>query len=373
MAKRMIKASYLNSGIPIQAVSPSYQMARRTIVPTLLDLFANSSIPCTYNKTDHELYIPGWNGIMWIGSGDNPDSLKGPNLAAAYIDEPFIQDREVFEQMNARVRHPQAKLREIGLTGTPEQLNWGYDLTLDNNIDIGIIRGSTRDATALPKEYIENLLKLYTEEQVKAFIDGEFVNLQSGRAVTNFSRDIVENRVEDIEDMKRFPVEFGIDFNVDHLTAEIFLDINGTIRYIDEIKMQIDSNTFEIAAKIREKYPTARYCYPDATGSARKTSSTKSDHQILRDSGFVIMSERNNPHLKDRVNSFISMIKQGRISISPKCKALIRDCEIMTWKNGKLDEGKDHSLTHAFDAATYPVYRKYGIARGQVTSQRWVK
>jgi len=369
-AKRILLASYKNSGIPNQYVSPTYQMARKTIIPTLISIMDKAGMKYEFNKTNLEFYISGWDGKIWIGSGDNPDSLKGPNLGAAYIDEPFIQSREVFEQMNARVRHPDAELREIGLTGTPEQLNWGYDLTLDNNIDIAIIRGSTRDATALPKSYLENLLKLYTEEQVKAFIDGEFVNLQAGRAVSNFTRDIVEER-DDTDLFKQFPLEFGIDFNVDALSAVLFFDVNGTIRYIDEVRMPMNSNTFEISEEIRKRYPQARNAYPDATGRARKTSSTKSDHQILRDAGFNVRTAPSNPPVKDRVNTFISMINNKRISISPKCKTFIRDCEIMTWKNGVLDEGKDHSLTHSFDAGTYPVYYKYAISRGSVTSQRW--
>jgi PBSX family phage terminase large subunit len=370
-AKRIIKASYINQGIPNQFVSPTYEMAKKTIIPTLTSVLDKAGIRYTYNKTDKEFLLTGWNGIIWVGSGENPDSLKGPNLGAAYIDEPFIQDREVFNQINARVRHPQANLREIGMTGTPEQLNWGYDLTLDSKIDIGIVRGSTRDAHALPKSYIENLLKLYTEEQVKAFIDGEFINLQAGRAVTNFTRDIVEERDNEAEMMKYYPVEFGIDFNVDHMTAEIFVESNGYFRYIDEIKMPMNSNTFEIAEAIKERYPKAVNCYPDASGKSRKSSSFKSDHQILRDAGFNIRCGLANPPVKDRVNTFISLIKNGRVSISPKCKNFIRDCEIMTWKNGELFEGSDHSLTHAFDSGTYPAFYKCGISRGFATSQKW--
>ncbi|WP_217878337.1 hypothetical protein, partial [Vibrio alginolyticus] len=66
-----------------------------------------------YNKADWEFLIryKGREGIIWIGSGDDPDALKGPNLCGALIDEPFIQSREVFEQMLARVRHPNARTK----------------------------------------------------------------------------------------------------------------------------------------------------------------------------------------------------------------------------------------------------------------------
>ena len=365
---RIIRNSIIDRDIPQQYVSPSYQMAKRTVIPSIQSILTKMNVPYTFNKSEHEFNIPLWGGKIWIGSGDNPDSLKGPNIGSGLIDEPFIQSREVFEQINARVRHPESKVLEIGLTGTPEQLNWGYDLTLDQEIDIGIVRGSTRDAKALPESYLKNLMKLYTDDQVRAFIDGEFINLQAGRAVTNFSRDIVQERKIDLRGQV---IEFGIDFNVDWMTALLFQDYNGTIHYFDEIRMPMNSNTFEIVDEIRKRYNNRLIAYPDASGSARKTSSTKSDHQIIRDAGIMVTSPHSNPPVKDRVNIFISMIKNRRTTIDPKCVNLIRDCEIMTWKNGVLNEGSDHSLSHAFDAASYPVHYKYGIDRGKLTYKKW--
>ena len=78
-----------------------------------------------FNQQRGEFIIDNWNGRIWIGSGDKPDGLRGPNLAWAGIDEPFIQRKEVFDQMVARVRIASAECREIYLTGTPEQMNWG--------------------------------------------------------------------------------------------------------------------------------------------------------------------------------------------------------------------------------------------------------
>ena len=72
-------------------------------------------------------------------------------------------------------------------------------------------------------------------------------------------------------------------------------------------------------------------------------------------------------------NGSVSLSVSGsmkRITIDPKCKQLIRDCEIMTWKNGDLDQTTDKSITHAFDAASYPVYTKYAITKGSLTQIR---
>ncbi len=133
-------------------VSPSHGLSQRTIVVTLKDILNRSAINYTYNQMKGEFLIHNWEGRIWLGSGDKPDSLKGSNLAWAGIDEPFIQKKEVFDQMIARVRHPEANHLEIFLTGTPEQLNWGYELSNRTDLDIGIVYGSTLDNLHLPEE-----------------------------------------------------------------------------------------------------------------------------------------------------------------------------------------------------------------------------
>ena len=73
-------------------VSPSYKMARRTIIPTLKDILGRAGLTFTHNKSENEIRIMNWNGVIWIGSGDDPHSLLGQSLAAVGIDEPFSRN-----------------------------------------------------------------------------------------------------------------------------------------------------------------------------------------------------------------------------------------------------------------------------------------
>ena len=106
-ALRTIENSHINSGIPNQAVSPTYEMARRTSIPTIQGFLDRAGVKYNYNKSEHEFYIHDWDGIIWVGSGDKPDSLKGSNLATAWIDEPFLQKRAVLERQPKDVCHVQ--------------------------------------------------------------------------------------------------------------------------------------------------------------------------------------------------------------------------------------------------------------------------
>jgi len=193
ISKRCIASAILNAPVPVMVVSPSYKMAQRTIVLAIKNLLTGKKIKYTYSKSDFEFRISygGREGIIWIGSGEHPESLKGPNLAMVALDEIFIMDKEVFDQTLARVRDPQAKLREIWLSGTPENLNWGYDLCagdLQTNYDIDVYNVGTRENKALPKEFLKTLYAAYDKRTAEAYLEGKFVNLTTGAIFHQFDR-----------------------------------------------------------------------------------------------------------------------------------------------------------------------------------------
>lgn len=153
--KRIISLALENSGCPVGAVSPTFPMARQTIIPTIMELLAGkqshfNKMKWVYNKTTHEFRIDfkGRTGIIYIYSGENPKTLKGANLASIWLDEPFIMDREVYTQMIARLRHPQAQHRELFLTGcvTPDTRVFGEG---------GARRIGDYDPGTKPKEYAD--------------------------------------------------------------------------------------------------------------------------------------------------------------------------------------------------------------------------
>lgn len=362
-ALRGIYLSWLYSPLPGQIISPTYNMQHKTILPHLREICTKAEIDYTYKQQLGEFHIHDWDGMFWFGSGDKPDSLRGPNLAWAGIDEPFIQKKEVLEQMLARLRVGEP--RELFLTGTPEELNWGYDIAMNdtNMYDVGVVKARTRDNIHLPKDYYETLYSAYTEEMRLAYLDGDFVNLKQGRAYKVFDREkhVIQRDVTGIE------IEAGIDFNVDYMSAEIYANGNGWMHFIDEIRLS-NSNSFELADKLHLKYPGIKV-YPDATGASRKTSSSKSDHNIFRDKGFNVIAKKSNPAVMDRVNAFNRMLIRDLLTIEPnKCPCLVKDLERNVFKSGDLDKMSDPALTHAGDAAGYAIAYKYKIGRVDVGS-----
>lgn len=364
-ALRLIYMSYLNAGYPVQYISPSYKMAKRTVIPTLKGQLDRADVRYVFNKTDHEFLIPGWDGKIWIGSGDEPDSLKGPNLSAACIDEPFIQSQEVFEQIIARVRV--GEHREIGLTGTPEELNWGYEVAMndESRYDIGVVHGRTRDNYSLDSDYADTMEAAYTPEQVMAYLEGQFVNLKRGRVYQIFDRGrhIFRGELEQYRDAG-IEIIAGIDFNVDYMSAEVAYKGPDWIHFFDEIRLS-NSNTEELGEVLREKYPGIRV-FPDPSGSARRSSASKSDHAILQQLGFRVVSHKANPPIRERVNAVNRLLKLDKMTIEPQtCPHLVADLDRNVWRSGDLDK-TDLKMTHAGDAAGYPIEHLFPIRKQYV-------
>ena len=358
---RMIRNSYINAGIPNQYVSPNYPMAKRTVIPTIRSFLDRAGVNYRFNKQDHEFYIHNWDGVIWIGSGDDPDSLKGPNLATAGIDEPFIQKAEVLDQMLARVRHPDAAHHEIFLTGTAEQLNWGYEVATDRADDYGVdvIVASTRDNTHLPEEYVQRLLAAYSDDQIAAYVDGAFINLTSG-TVSDFRRDV---NVEHREDIRNAPIIAALDFNVDKMCTAIGYRLENGIHWFDEIVLR-DSNTFDMGQAIASKYPGITV-YPDPSGKNRSSSSHQSSFQILRDYGLTVIARHSMPSQTDSVNAANRLWREKRMTVEPTCREIIRDHELTVWdRNGKIK--KDLERSHMSEAVYRPCEYIWPINRGFV-------
>jgi hypothetical protein len=382
ICKRMISSALQNAPCPVALVSPTFPIARQTTILTLCEmlegkrkLLGGRSLWWNLNKSTHEFTIKhrGRTGTILIYSGDNPLSLRGPNLGAAGIDEPFIQDQAVFDQMIARVRHPEAKLKEIVLTGTPEELNWGYELAegeLSEKHDVGVVHASTKENLALDPMFYQRLIDAYDEATARAYAEGQFVNLARGQVYHSF--DAQENVVNLDDQWKKHGLELGagMDFNVDPMSAIVFWRKGDHLHFFDEIELP-NSDTEYMCDLLKERYweHGLRNIYPDASGVARTTASpgAKSDFYWIKQAGFRVCAPRRNPSRKDRYNAVNGKFKarSGRLTltISPKCKKLRRYLQQYTHEGMNTKQQKGYS--HLLDAFGYPIAFLFPVSKDQ--------
>lgn len=384
-SKRIISLALANAPCSVATVSPTFPVARQTVIATIAALLHGKeslfgqNFWWKYNASLHEFRIRfhGRHAHIICYSGDKPMSLRGPNLAAAYVDEPFIQDVEVFKQMIARVRHPAATHREICMTGTPEQLNWGYDLCVGDardRHDVGYLQASTASNLALDDDYVPRLEGAFADKEAAAYIGGKFVHLGSGLVYYPFEK---SEHVQDLEMPEGADLGVGMDFNVDPMAAAVFWRAGSHIHYIDEIELP-NADTEYMCSILNEKYNVDRQqlfeVYPDATGSARKTAAPggKSDFWYIRRSGLSICARHSNPKRRDRYNAVNGKLKpvQGKpsITISPKCRKLRAYLSTYAYNLMKKQVG----MTHLLDAFSYPIAYLFPVDRDQVKQRKLI-
>jgi len=322
-------------------------------------LYGGNQLWWRFNKNEHAFTIRfrGREARILIYSGDNPLTLRGPNLAAAWIDEPFIQDKEVFMQMLARVRHPQAVLSEIFLSGTPESLNFGYEICEGDereNYDIDYITASTRANKVLLPGYVERLEEAYTEKAAEAYIDGGFVNMSEGMVFYAFDR---FQHVRDLPLPEGIELGAGMDFNVNPMAMTVFWRSGNHMHAVKEY--QLPNADTEFACQIlREDWgDQITTIYPDATGNARKTAAPggKTDFYYIRKAGFDIAAKSTNPKRRDSFNAVNGKFKpkngEMTLTISPQCKKL--KGFLLHYSYELIN--KQEKMSHLLDSFRYPV------------------
>ena len=379
LSKRAIWLSLVNAPVAVATVSPTYPMAKMMFVATIEELLIGRQT--IEPGLRYELIqTPPYQFTITLGSrvatiycmsGEKPKRLKGSNLAAALIDEPFIQERSVLEQMLARVRHPQAKVLELDLGGTPEDLNWGYDLLegeLRAKYDSRFVQASSRANLALPRGYVERLETGYDEKTREAYVEGKFCNLSVGQVYYSFA---ASRNVASLPIPPGAELGVGMDFNVNPMSWVAFWRLGDRVHVFYEREMP-NSDTAEACAEIgalNRRIATGgvqpvRIVYPDASGSARKTAAGgKSDHDQIRASGLHVQTRPANPSRRDRYNAVNVAFQKGRLTIAPECKKLIS--YLMRYTHEGMNRDDQKAMSHLLDAFGYPVhYLMPAVERG---------
>lgn len=346
-------------------VFPTYRQAKMVSWSILKDIFAKKDV--SINET--ELSITFDNGAkIELKGADKPDSLRGVSTTMVVMDEYSYMKENVWGEI---IQPTLAETKGNALfVGTPTGVqNHFYDLFVKGQSKGGDYKSwqfTTLEGGFISEEEVENAKKnldkrTFEQEYLASFLTA------ANRAAYNFSRDI------HCKVMDKSPRMFwGIDFGVASYMTAILMCENtaGEVYVFDEIGLQ-NSNTFELAKLMQQKAPGLPV-YPDPAGKARTSNSTKSDHMILQESGFTVISKKANPTQKDRLNALNKMLEDAtgkhRLFVNPNCKNLIRDLELCTMENGQIL--KTETLSHFLDALCYPMDYRYGF-KGQAKAIEW--
>ncbi len=345
---------------------PTYALAEDVFVQPFREMLDKCGIIYDYNIASHK--FTSTYGDIKIYPTNQASKIVGSSYTYCGVDE---IDIESYKNADMAISKALGRLRgcedaELYITSTPEGYHWLYDFMVEKaSPNKFLVHGKTTDNPYLPESYIQSLRDNYDENLLKAYLDGQFTNLQRGNTYHGFER---ERNVRECEYNRSQPIHVGWDFNVMPQCVCIIQEQQNSpnIKVIDEIQLDADGSgdvlTDRMCRTIKQKYPNSKYyAYPDATGAARHSSARFSDIEIIRRNGFMVHVRHINPLVVNRVNSMNNNLAKGNMIIDPKCKGLIRDLEQVVNKEGTrdIDKTTNKDLTHLSDALGYYVDYKH--------------
>ena len=338
-------------------ITPTYRSGKATTWRLMRQMFREYK--CQINESELAIKLPN-NSEIAIKGAEQENNLRGAGLDMVVMEEysyikPHVWDEIIYPMLTTTNG-------DAFFIGTPNGYDHLYDAYLrgqSNDPDWKSWQYTTLDGGYVSEEEIKKAKSMMDERAFKTEFLGSF-ETTGNRAAYNFDRSTHVRKAEQLSSS----LFWGMDFNVDYMSAVLGCEYtDGTVHFFDEIRLP-NSNTQMMANEMKKIAPYIPV-YPDATGSARSTTSNRSDHQILRDNGFRVISKKANPSVIDRLNALNRMLKDAngkvRMTIDPKCTNLIKDLEqTQRSRDGRIDKS-NIQLTHMFDACSYYIAYKHSL------------
>jgi|TARA_B100000085_G_scaffold284927_1_gene319323 PBSX family phage terminase large subunit len=367
LCAKTLALAIANQGFIGCVMEPTGPLIRDIWLNDFDDFLEQYEIPHTFRASplpEYILHLPGGDTKILCRSFENYQRIIGLNLAFCCADEVDVVNTAItsraFPKILGRLRS--GNTRQFAAASTPEGFKWLYNEfgTSDalERPDRKLIKMKTVDNPHLPSDFIERLKANYDPSLLKAYLDGEFVNLNTGQVYDRFDR---EKHVIKSFDAGSEPLHVGVDFNIGNMSAVIAVRTPDKLIVIDEISGGHDTDA--IGQEIKRRYPHRQlYAYPDASGGNRSTNATRTDIEILQSYGFSNQSERSNPPVRDRVAAAQAALENGkgqvRVQITENCKRTIECLELQSYKEDGTPD-KDAGYDHMNDALTYMLWRLF--------------
>jgi hypothetical protein len=369
--------------------APTYPQIRDIFFPTIEEVAFDWGMKVKTKESDKEVeFYSGrqYRGTTICRSMERPQTIVGFKIGHALVDELDVlaatKAQQAWRKIIARMRYKVDGLKNgVDVTTTPEGFKFVYQQFVKQVREkpalagmYGLVQASTFDNELnLPDDYIPSLMESYPEQLIRAYLNGQFVNLASGTIYHAYDRKLNAS-AEAVQPGE--PIFVGMDFNVGKMSAVVHVKRLGLPHAVDEIMNGYD--TPDMVQRIKERfwlYDGASYrqvreilIYPDASGDGRRSvNASVTDLQLLKQAGFRVVAPAANPPVKDRINAMNAMFSnaQGerRYRVNADRCPTYADClEQQVWApNGEPDKSQDND--HPNDAAGYFIHREFPIVK----------
>lgn len=263
---------------------------------------------------------------------------------------------EAMKSVSQRVRQimPNHRPPYIMAASTAQGMKGFYRLYSSyrkNGVGFVLTRARTQDNWYLPKDYIEDLWKNFTETERRVYMEGEFLTVTQGRVIPGFDWDKNYDSASDM-DLELIPGErvyIGMDFNSSYNRASAWVSREGRMHCVKYYDFPDPS---ESAKVFRYDFPYQDiFWLPDVTSKDLYPQYARE----LRNYGIHIIHRSKSPLVEDSCFLLSKMCLQGRLIIH-SCAVEVADAFATASrdKNNKIPKGVGPSSPiHAIDGARY--------------------
>ena len=370
-----IRLSYINAGRKGVLAAPTLAMLRDATLASLLNMLEEQDIDFAVHKSDGELKVGTAKSTILLRSLEEPERLRGTNLAWFGIDELSFTREEGWLRLEARLRDPRAtRLCGFGVW-TPQGHDWlyrrfikspvkGYDCVQAQPFENRFLLERTPD-------YYERLESSYDPKFYRQEALGEYLNSRADRVYHCFDPAIhLEPQTYDARKI----LLWSLDFNVSPMSSVLLQWSGSRLAVIDEIVLE-RATTEEACMEFQNRYGEHQggiEIFGDASGRNLHTTGLNDYTAIqtyLTRAGirnFKVRVPASNPPVLNRIRLVNGLLTNAlgevRLEVDPRCKELIRDLEEVMFKpdSGVIDKLRDPKRTHASDALGYAVWEIFG-------------
>ncbi|MFA1602333.1 terminase large subunit domain-containing protein [Alcaligenes faecalis] len=376
LANCALRDALESSDALIALYQPTYDLVRLILAPRMEEKLSELGIRYKYNKQENIIYTSAPNcGDFILRTLENPARIVGYESYRAHVDEidtlKKVQAEAAWRKIIARNRQKpkgvDKPFNRVSAYSTPEGFRFAYE-TWARKPKPGyvMVQAATSSNPFLPDDYVDSLRESYPAQLIEAYLQGRFVNLNSGSVYPSFCRR--RNHSAEVERPNE-TLHVGMDFNVLNMTATINVirdDLPITVAELTEVR-----DTPAMAKLLKDRFKDRGHAvvvYPDASGqNTSSKNASESDLSILRQAGFTVRANSRNPSVRDRVNAVNAMLlndmDQRRWKVNTdRCPVLTEALEQQAYdKNGEPDKSSGHD--HANDAQGYFLVHRYPIKK----------
>ena len=158
---------------------PTFKLLKKTTLRSFDEIARKTGRLVRFNKSNFEYTIKTSDketAEIIVRSAEDPDSLRGPNLSGAWIDEASYTAKDVFNIVIASLREA-GELGWLSSTFTPRgKLHWTYDIFGVAKPNTELFHCATKDNPFLHADFEETVASSYTEHMKLQELGGEFVD-----------------------------------------------------------------------------------------------------------------------------------------------------------------------------------------------------